>query len=46
MGPQIKGVGWGKIAFSIISNDPVYHNAAFSKGFFLKFFWEIQKFLP
>ncbi len=33
----------GKLSFPMISNDPVCHNAAFSKGFFLKFFWETKE---
>ncbi len=38
MGPQIHGAARGKFTFPKPIIDPVCHNAAFSKGFFLKFF--------
>ncbi len=40
MGPQIHGAARGKLTLPKLINDPVCHNAAFSKGTFLKLFLE------
>ncbi len=43
MGPQIQVPPGGKFTFPELINDPLRHNAAFSKGSFLKFFWKSKE---